>query len=227
MASCAIAALLLRFQVNNFIGARPYARRAATASAALLTRGLSAPVCFSRGQGYLVAMTERLMPQDVVLALKLVLVRGTAWTEAEVAAALFVPEGEVFEGLRRLAACHLYNPVDRRVIRASLCEFLVHGVRYVFPASPGGRGYGIPTSLRGSSLGGSLVFDEDDYLVWPAEAGALRHGRVVARLHSNVPQAAASDGRLHEYLALVDALRVGRARERALASAELERVLAA
>jgi hypothetical protein len=167
------------------------------------------------------------MPQDVVLALKLVLARGTAWTEAEVAAALFVPEGEVFEGLRRLAACHLYNPVDRRVIRASLCEFLVHGVRYVFPASPSGLGHGIPTSLRGSSLTSSLVFDDDDYLVWPADTGTRRHGRIVAPLHSCVPQAAARDGRLHEFLALVDALRVGRARERALASAELERLLSA
>jgi hypothetical protein len=52
-------------------------------------------------------------------------------------------------------------------------------------------------------------------------------GRAVAPLYRSAPLAAAEDPRLHELLALVDALRVGRARERTLAREELDRRLAA
>jgi hypothetical protein len=41
-----------------------------------------------------------------------------------------------------------------------------------------------------------------------------------------VPDAARSDPKLYELLALVDAIRVGRARERKLAESELEKRLA-
>jgi hypothetical protein len=44
-------------------------------------------------------------------------------------------------------------------------------------------------------------------------------------LHKNVPQAALEDKRLYELLALVDALRDGRARERELAVKELTKRL--
>jgi len=44
-------------------------------------------------------------------------------------------------------------------------------------------------------------------------------------LHKNVPQAALEDAKLYELLALVDALRDGRARERELAGHELKRRL--
>jgi hypothetical protein len=44
-------------------------------------------------------------------------------------------------------------------------------------------------------------------------------------LHKNVPQAALEDVRFYELLALVDALRDGRARERELAGRELKKRL--
>jgi hypothetical protein len=44
-------------------------------------------------------------------------------------------------------------------------------------------------------------------------------------LHKNVPQAALEDVRFYELLALVDALRDGRARERNLAGRELKKRL--
>ena len=47
-------------------------------------------------------------------------------------------------------------------------------------------------------------------------------GQGIAPLYESVPLAAAKDQQLYELLALVDALRVGRARERALAIGELE-----
>ena len=51
--------------------------------------------------------------------------------------------------------------------------------------------------------------------------GAIR-GYALAPLYPTVPQAAAKDVRLYESLALLDAIRDGRARERNLATKELE-----
>lgn len=173
-------------------------------------------------------MDLRLKPQDVVVALKLVARAGAPWTQPELARSLHLSASEVNHGLKRLAACHLYNPRERRVVRASLQEFLVSGLRYVFPAQLGLFGEGMPTSVSGSpALSAKLMLDDDDRVVWPSEDRTRRvRGRVLAPLFRNVPIAAADDPALHEYLALVDALRVGRARERALAKEELIRRLA-
>lgn len=174
-------------------------------------------------------MDLRLKPQDVVVALKLAAHAGEPWTQPELAKALHMSASEVNHGLKRLEACQLYNPRERRVIRRSLEEFLVSGLRYVFPAQLGETGKGIPTSISGcSALTAKLLVGHEDHVVWPAKGRAARaRGRTLAPLYRTVPQAAADDPVLHQYLALVDALRIGRARERALAKEELSKRLAA
>lgn len=57
--------------------------------------------------------------------------------------------------------------------------------------------------------------------VWPDPAGTVR-GESFEPLHRAAPEAARRDPGLYELLALLDALRGGRARERKLARAELE-----
>jgi hypothetical protein len=56
--------------------------------------------------------------------------------------------------------------------------------------------------------------------VWPSADGQVR-GSAFEPLHKTVPAAAAKDAVLYEILALVDALRDGRARERQIAEREL------
>ena len=171
-------------------------------------------------------MDLRLKPQDVVVALKLVASANSSWTQPEVAKALHMSASEVNHGLKRLAACHLFNLRERRVVRASLLEFLVSGLRYVFPAQLGHFGEGMPTSVGASVLKGKVRLGAEDTLVWlTADRARAVRGRVVAPLYKNVPLAAAEDPALHDYLALADALRVGRARERALAKDELTKRL--
>lgn len=173
-------------------------------------------------------MDLRLKPQDVVVALKLAAHAGAPWTQPDLARSLHMSASEVNHGLKRLEACHLYAPRERRVVRAGLREFLVSGLRYVFPAQLGLFGQGMPTSIGGSPvLTKKFMLGEEDFVVWPAESRVAHvRGRVLAPLYRNVPLAAAEDAELHEYLALVDAIRVGRARERALAKEELTRRLA-
>lgn len=49
--------------------------------------------------------------------------------------------------------------------------------------------------------------------VWPYAKGKIR-GQSIVPLYPTVPQAALKDAKLHELLALVDALPVGRSREK-------------
>jgi hypothetical protein len=58
--------------------------------------------------------------------------------------------------------------------------------------------------------------------VWPYGHGKLR-GHSIVPLYPSVPEAATKDPKLHELLALVDALRVGKAREREIAICELKK----
>ncbi len=169
---------------------------------------------------------ERLKPQDLVLALKLVAVGQAPWTQAELARALHLSASEVNHGLRRLEASHLYLPEERRIVRASLAEFLVHGLRYAFPAQLGEVVEGMVTAYSAKPLADQLLAGTEDKVVWLFRDPAGRErGRAIEPLYPTVPHAAAEDPALHELLALADALRVGRARERALAREELRKRL--
>ena len=173
-------------------------------------------------------MAVHLKPQDIVLALKIVALGLTEWTQQGIARALHMSAGEVNHGLKRLAACHLYVATERRVVRASLLELLVSGLRYVFPAELGLIGEGMPTAFSVAPLAEKLRLGDEDRVVWLASGpAATARGRVIDPLYPSAPLAAAEDPKLHDLLALADALRVGRARERSLARTELEKRLAA
>ena len=173
-------------------------------------------------------MPHQLKPQDVMLALKLVTKGPAAWTQPGLAGELHMSAAEVNHGLKRLAACQLYLPGERRVMRANLRELLAFGLRFVFPAQLGGEVSGLPTAHSAAPLVERLRAEPGDAYVWPAAVkGRAIPGRAVTPLYRSAPLAAAKDPNLHELLALVDALRVGRVRERAIAREELDRRLAA
>ena len=170
----------------------------------------------------------RLKPQDVLLALRLAVRPGRA-PQAEIANAIGISASEVNHGLKRLAGAHLYSSRNDRVIRAALVEFLVFGLRYAFPAQLGLFGDGMPTAHSASPLVHRLAASKRDGAVWATEISAVPrvHGHVVDPIYKSAPAAAAKDPALYEMLALVDALRVGRAREREIAKEELTERLSA
>jgi hypothetical protein len=84
---------------------------------------------------------------------------------------------------------------------------------------PGAPTRGVPTAHSAKPL--SDLIAGGDAFVWPHVDGTVR-GQAIAPLYPTVPDACLGDERLYELLALVDALRVGRARERELAVKELE-----
>jgi hypothetical protein len=106
-----------------------------------------------------------------------------------------------------------------------LLEFLVHGVKYAYPPERGPLTRGIPTGYAAAPLKSLITQPDEPPPVWPDPEGQVR-GYALAPLYRSVPKAVGRDPRLHELLALVDAVRDGRAREREMAVKELSRQLA-
>ena len=105
-------------------------------------------------------------------------------------------------------------------IRANLKEFLIHGVKYAFPVHRGGLVRGMPTAHAAPPLSQQIAESSEPPPVWPDPEGTVR-GLEFSPLYKNAPAAARRDPKLYELLALVDAIRDGRAREREIAIREL------
>jgi hypothetical protein len=160
---------------------------------------------------------------DIVVLLKLV-VDGRIRTYADLSKELGMSASEIHAAVRRCLDAGLIEPQSRQPLRKPLEDYLLHGVRYAFPARLGPVARGIPTAYAAPPL--ASQFRSDDLPpVWSDPAGNVK-GYAIEPLYSSVPFAARSDPKLYELLALVDALRIGRARERKVAEAELKKRLA-
>lgn len=123
------------------------------------------------------------------------------------------------------------KPADERtsldsaavVKRHNLAEFALHGARYAFPPERLPVGPGVPTSHSAPAFAGVFAPNQEP-LVWPDAHGTLR-GEGLEPLHPCVPGAALRDASLYELLALFDALRAGRARERGMAVTRLQKLI--
>ena len=165
-----------------------------------------------------------LKPQDIVILLKLVAIGDQPWSFSSLANELAISASEVHSGIKRATASRLFD-INRRVpILRSLLEFLVHGAKYVFPPESGRLTRGMPTSYAAPPLNSLIVQTDDPPPVWPTPDGNVR-GYEFVPLYRSVPKAATGDNALYELLALVDAIRDGRARERELAVKELTKRL--
>jgi DNA-binding Lrp family transcriptional regulator len=165
-----------------------------------------------------------LKPQDVVVLLKLASREATAWSYSKLSVELGMSPSEVHASVRRAAQSGLLQEATRSVNSAALLEFLVHAVKYVFPPERGGVTRGLPTAHSAPPLRRHFRATSEMPVVWADPEGTVR-GEALEPLYPSVPQAARADARLYEWLALVDAVRAGRARERELAVAELRRRL--
>jgi hypothetical protein len=161
-----------------------------------------------------------LKPQDILLLLKIVSIEEESWNQKPMALALGMSQSEVSESAARSKYAGLLSTNGKEVMRLSLLEFLQYGLRYVFPQKPGPVVRGVPTSHSAAPL--NKIIQSTEHYVWPYGKGTVR-GHSIVPLYKSVPEAALKDEKLHELLALVDALRVGRAREKSIAIAELKK----
>jgi DNA-binding Lrp family transcriptional regulator len=163
-----------------------------------------------------------LKPQDVYVALKIVASQGNRAPYSQLAAELVMSPSEVHASVRRAEASHLLHGSQRnnRPNFSALEEFLLHGLKYVFPPERGELIRGVPTSYGAEPLHSMITRGNEPSPVWPYVRGTQR-GIAFEPLYKTAPIAALRDSCFYEYLALADALRDGRARERKTAEAEL------
>src|SRR5579862_8314266 len=144
------------------------------------------------------------------------------WTFASIGRSIGISPSQVFRSMERAVEAGIVRR-DGTIKPKSLLEALVAAPHYL-PAKLGAITRGIPTAYTAPPLSAVIAPSEEPPPVWPYADGSER-GQALEPIYKTVPIAALQDARLYEYLALVDALRSGRARETALARAELERRL--
>jgi hypothetical protein len=163
---------------------------------------------------------KSLKPQDILILLKIVVLGDTSFRIIDLAHELDISPGEITMALERLRLSSLIANDKRKPNPASILEFLIHGVKYVFPAELGSIVRGIPTAHSGAKLSQKIMSDTE--YVWASEEGTMK-GVAVSPLYASVPHAALKDPKLHRLLALVDTIRIGRTREQSMAKMELEK----
>ena len=159
-------------------------------------------------------------PHDIVVLLKIVTMGDGNWYGKDLAQQLFISNSEISESLNRSAIAGLLSQDKKKVMKKSLIEFLEYGLPYVFPTQPGAITRGVATAHAAPPLN-SLISSSEGY-VWPSATGSAK-GQALEPLHQKVPEACKADQKLWELLALADALRIGRVRERKLAVEELSK----
>jgi len=165
------------------------------------------------------AQQASMNPQDIVILLKIITYGDETWFQKPMAEALHMSQSEVSKSLACLKYAGLLDSKGKKVFRAALFDFLQYGIRYAFPQHPGALVRGIPTSHSASPL--NMVIQSTENYVWPSGKGTVK-GQSIIPLYPSVTEAVQNDSQLHELLALVDALRVGKAREREIALEELK-----
>jgi hypothetical protein len=160
-----------------------------------------------------------LKPQDVLILLKIISLGDKEWLQDTLSEALGMSQSEISQSLNRSKYAGLLDESRKKVNRIAFTEFILHGLLYVFPQQPGAIVRGILTAHSAAPLNQIIVATEK--YVWPYARGTER-GQSIVPLYPTVPESALKDSVLYELLALVDAIRVGRVREKELAKKELE-----
>jgi len=164
---------------------------------------------------------QSLKPQDVLVLAKLITGQARRPTMAQLASELGLSSSQIHASLKRLEKSRLIAaPADGgRPLVHAVEQFLIYGLKYVFPAQRGEITRGIPTAHAAPPLNRHFA-PADLPPVWPDPDGEVR-GTSLDPFHKMVPVAIRKDPALYELLALIEALRDGRARERQLAEREL------
>jgi DNA-binding Lrp family transcriptional regulator len=160
-----------------------------------------------------------LKPQDIVVALKLCICNATD-SYAVLGKALGISASEVHAAVHRLIEAGLADPENKSIQRTKLRDFIIHGVPYAFPAKLKEMTRGMPTAWSAPVMAGRITQSDQSVPVWPAPDGKVK-GASVQPLYASVVKAATNDSALYDLLALVDAICLGRARDRNIAEEEL------
>lgn len=155
---------------------------------------------------------EVLKPQDIAVALRLAEMPEASYVA--LGADLAMSPSTAHGSVERLQLAGLLRPDSRQINRHFLMEFLEHGVKYMFPAKLYASARGVPTAHSGPALASEFI--SGDTIVWPDSKGNAI-GQSMTPLYEKAAELANKCPSVYELLTLVDAIRIGRVRERATA----------
>ncbi len=162
-------------------------------------------------------------PQDIVILSKIIALKHKDWRHADLAYSLKISSSEIAEALNRCKIARLIDTKKKKVHINSFREFLIYGLKYVFPAEPGPIVRGVPTAHSALPISEHISKGTDIY-VWPYANGNVR-GQAIVPLYKTIPAIVQEDKLFYELLVIIDALRIGRTREIKIAIEELEKRL--
>lgn len=161
-----------------------------------------------------------LRPLDIVVALRLSQIPNASYHL--LSQSIGISRSQIHISLKRLAQSRLISAVKKEIQFRHLLEFLEHGLRYAFPGELGRASMGIPTAHAGPALASLIVSEEA--IVWPTLKGNVE-GVSLKPLYPQATTLPILCPPLYEVLTAVDALRVGRIRERQMALSYLRDAL--
>jgi hypothetical protein len=170
--------------------------------------------------------TMYLRRADLLIAAKLAVSDPNSSVRALEDALPGMSKSAIALSLERLKALDLVKDDGkggRRVNRLVLRDCFEHAIRWLAPAQVGDFEVGLPTAHASEAMASKFAGDADPVVI-PLRNGPMR-GRAVSPIHPAAPKAAQRDPKLHRLLALVDSFRIGSARERDVARAELRACL--
>tara|TARA_R110002126_G_scaffold11644_2_gene51860 strand:+ start:16704 stop:17261 length:558 start_codon:yes stop_codon:yes gene_type:complete len=171
--------------------------------------------------------------QDIVILTKILAIHSRIiipWSQYTLARELCLSPSQINMAFKRLVTAGLvtpYHPPNKPQPIIQACEeFFVHGLKYIFPAKLGEIARGVPTSYAAPILNEDIIAGNDPVPVWPYAEGEMR-GVTLKPLYSSVPEAVIKhpDPLFYDMLALLDAIRSGRAREKQIAIQKLSKIL--
>ena len=152
----------------------------------------------------------------------------SAFSTRGLAEELGVSKTEIAASMQRLNKLNLIQSHDSNpkitTNKKVLLELIQYAVPYFFPAEISGISRGTPTGFAAPILIGKIMSAGEFAYVWADDQGKTK-GLQLSPLYPSVPIAIRGDDVLYNYLALVDAIRIGNPREKAFSIDLLKEIL--
>src|SRR5579859_7697039 len=113
---------------------------------------------------YTVSMRAQqgIKPQDILVLLKMIAGgKDHSWRLVDLAQELTLSVSEVSMGLERAKYTGLLDFTKKQIMTFNLEEFLIHGLKFVYPVLPGPVCRGMPTSHAALPLSKRIVTNEN------------------------------------------------------------------
>lgn len=162
-------------------------------------------------------------PQDIVILLKMLTLENKKCSIEEMAVNLGISAGEVSKAMDRNVVAGLVSSDKTRVNKLSLRDFLIYGIKYVFPPQTGSSTRGIATAHSAPPVN-QYITEGIENFVWKYYKGTKR-GNSIIPLYEKIPKIVENQPELYELLTIIDTFRIGKKREIDIAIKELDKKL--